>query len=117
MMRFEHFIYGQFDGVGYRTITTKNVRQILTDKTFNELCQLRGSSPKQTLLHKERYVAVTYLGYTLDEWGRRNHWNHTILIPIKDYFELHPPVLFEEHFIREDDVAPKSLEPLRINPK
>lgn len=116
-MQFEHFIHGQLDGVGYRTIKTKNVRQILADKTFNELCQMRGSGVTQTLLHRERYVAVSYLGYTLDEWGRRNTWNHTILIPMEDYFKLHPPTLFEVFFIRENGVAPESLEPLRINTK
>ena len=115
VLQFEHFIYGQFNGVGYRTIKTKHVHEVLTDQSFHELCQLRGSGIQQTLLHRERYVAVTYLGYTLDEWGRRNTWNHTILIPVEDYFSLHPPTLFDACFIREGDVVPEKLEPLRID--
>lgn len=116
-MKCEHFLYGQFNGVGYRLVKSTHLDDILTEESLHYLCALDGPGVIQTWLPKDQAVAVSYLSYTLDEYARRNMWNHTIVIPILDYMNIHSPDLFEPFFVRETDEPPQNLKPLRIDTK
>jgi len=114
LIRCEHFIYGQIDGVGYRLIKSKGVDDILTQDEIHQLCLLDSVEPVFTLTGQRKYVAVTYFGYTIDEYHRRNHWQHTILMFIGDFFKLCPITPFTPHFIHESNNPPAKLLPLLI---
>lgn len=112
-MRFEHFLYGAFNGVGIRLVKSPGVDQILSRKSLTYLLRLDGESPIQTLT-PENYVAVTYLRNDKDEYDRRTTWNHTILVPMRDFFTLNPPTMFNPYFISELSEPPVSLKPLKV---
>jgi len=111
MIHCENFIYGQFNGVGYRLIKSANVDKILTKKSLNHLTHLDSSN--QTWL-PEGYIAVTYIRHGKDEYERKVTWNHTILVRVQDYFKLHPPTLFKPHIITKMEQPPTTLEPIII---
>lgn len=114
MILCEHFLYGQINGVGYRLIKSKGVDDILTEDEIHQLCRLDGVDPVFTLTGQRKYVAITYFGYTIDEYERRNHWQHTILMFIGDFFKYCPIAPFEPYFIHETDTPPEKLIPLLI---
>lgn len=117
MIHCEHFIYGQFNGLGYRTIKSAHLDQIIGSKSLRHLKNLKGPNPIQTLL-PEQVVAITFLHYDKkDEMGRKTVWNHTIVLSIQDYFKLNPPSLFEPHFIREMQNPYGTLNPLEVETK
>jgi len=116
MVLCEHFIYGQFNGLGYRTIKSANLHQIISSRSLRHLKNLNGRSPIQTLL-PEQVVAVTFLRNDTDEYGRKTMWNHTILISIQDYFNLNPADFFERYFIREMQNPYGTLKPLKVKTK
>jgi len=109
----EQFIYGHFNGIGYRFIRTPNLTQKLSKKSIGYLKNLKGNSIVQTLL-PENIVAVTHLNYGKDEYGRKTVWNHTILVSMNDYFDLHPPTLFEPLFIKNLEKPIEILEPVKV---
>lgn len=112
MVRCEHFIYGHFDGLGIRLVKSEFVDELVSRKSLGYLKHLSKST--QTLL-PENIVAITFYSERRDEYDRETAWNHTILIPIKDYFKLNPPTIFERHFIKSLSEPPTNpLEPLRI---
>jgi len=118
MVQCEHFIYGQFDGLGYRTIKSAGLDHLITRKSLRHLQDLKGRSPIQTLLPLEKCVAVTYLhNNKKDEMGRKTVWNHTIVISIEDYFRFNPPTMFEPHFIRCMSNPYGTLKPLKVETK
>lgn len=118
-LELEHFLYGQLNGkgYGYTTIKSDGVDKILTTENFHHLCRLDGPAIIKSWVPNDKLVARSYLSYTLDEYMRRNIWNHTILIEILDYIQIQNFDEIDKHFIREDAKAPKKLEPLRINTK
>ena len=109
MIHCEHFIYGQFNDVGYQLIKSANIDKILTKKSLNHLTHLDCST--QTWL-PEGYIAITHIQHNKDEYERKVTWNHTILIRVEDYFKLHPPTFFEPFFIKKLDKPIEQLEPL-----
>lgn len=111
MIHCEHFICGEFNGIGYRLIKSSNVDLILTEKSLRHLTHLDRSN--QTLL-PEGYIAITTIRHTKDEYDRNVTWNHTILIHVQDYFKLHPPTLFKPYVITELEQPPTTLEPIII---
>lgn len=117
MIRCEHFLYGQFNGVGYRLIKSKGVDDCINKDSLDYLCMLDGVEPARTWLPNEQYVARTYFGTTYDEYNRRNRWNHTILLYIVDYLNIVETAglqAIDKHFIKETDKPPKNLKPLEI---
>lgn len=114
MIRCEHFVYGQFNGIGYRLIKSKGVDDIVHEKDLEYLCRLDGVDPTFTWLHNTKHVAVTYFGRTIDEYQRSTRWTHTILIFIGDFFKFCDTKAFDLHFIKETDVRPRNLKPLVI---
>lgn len=118
-MRCEHFVRGSFHNVGYRTVATLGTPQILTRDSYSYLQNMMGDNTRQTLLG-EGYVAVTKLTPTKDEYGRDTTWNHTILIPARDYLTLawdHAVnTVVESHFIPPTaQLGGLKLEPLVIH--
>lgn len=89
-MKLEHFLHYSKNGVGYRLIKTPRLDKILSDNSRHYLCRLDGVTPTQTFLPEEQMVAISYFDYTLDEYNRRNTWNHTILIHLEKYLKLDP---------------------------
>jgi len=117
MVDCEHFIYGQFDGLGYRTIKSQHLDQMISHKSLRHLQNLKGPNPIQTLL-PEDVVAITFLhSHKKDEMGRKTVWNHTIILSIEDYFRLNPPTMFKSHFIREMQNPHGTLKPLKVETK
>ncbi len=115
-MRLEHFVYGSFEGLGRRLVTSANIDQILSTRSLNHLKDLNGSDMIQTWL-PEGYVAITFLHTKLDEYERETIWNHTILVPVNSYFRLHQDrdkQLFKEHYIDDMLIQPKTLAPLKV---
>lgn len=90
-IRCEQFIHAHFDGVGYRTIATPNLDNIITQASLRYLKELQHDSV--TWL-PENYLAVTRIYQTKDEFERNTLWNHTILMSAQDF-----PTFLEALFI------------------
>lgn len=111
-IRCEQFIYAPFNGVGYKLIGTPHLTHIIGSKSLSYLKRLSDS--RQTYLPHEKLVAITHVTPTRDNAGRQATFNHTILIPLQEYFNLHPPALFERYFIKHLDKPLSNLEPLKV---
>ena len=107
----EQFIYGMFNGVGYRLIKSEGVDKWIDEKDLQYLLRLDCST--QTLL-PNGIIAITQMSRTIDEYQRGSPWNHTILLWAWDYFDLHPPDLFKPHFIGPLKTPPKHLHALHL---
>lgn len=117
-MKLEHFTYG-FNGKDYRLTKSSGVDKQLSDAGRHHLCRLGTIQPRvvATWIPEDEVVARTYLAQKPDDYIRSAMWNHTILIGIHDYIQIQNFDVVDKHFIREGDVAPERLEPLRIDTK
>ena len=112
-IKLEQFIYGSFNKVGYRQVTSPNTHKIIGEDSFKYLRELKGEGVIQTLL-PENVVAVSFLRSDSDDFGRKTVWNHTILIPIEDYFTLNPSTMFTSHFKEVAKTKPNQLNTYKV---
>ena len=114
----EHFVYGQFNGVGYRLIRSTGLDQVLSKESMRYLCNIGGKLKQeariQVWLPQENIVSVSYLKPGKDGYGRRVMWNHTILMPVEEFLKHTSTTLFEPYFIKQLSRAPQELDPIII---
>lgn len=109
MTRLEHFIYASFNGVGYRTVKTDGVDKLLTQEMLTELKELDEDS---VTWFYPRCLALTRVHHTVDEYGRKTMWNHTILVS-----PLNIHALFLDQFIKPETKQIPTLSPLKVEIK
>ncbi len=109
MTQLEHFIYASFNGVGYRTVKTDGVDQLITSDMMDQLKQLGEDTV--TWFHR-RCVALTRIDRARDEYGRKTVWNHTILLSPENVHAL-----FSGYFITPKTERIPTLKPLEVEIK
>ena len=64
---------------------------------------------------KTKVFALSFLKPTVDEYGRRGVWNHTILVPCSQMIKgLRIDQIFSPFFIREDNGVKAPLKALQV---
>lgn len=117
-MQCEQILYALFNGVGYKTIQTSNVDNLITEQNLDRLKTLKASS--QTHVHwleTEKIVALSQVHLTHDEYGRKGVWNHTILLNITDYIsytQTRPAQTLDTYFLKALPSPKTKLEPIQI---
>ena len=118
MTALPNFIHGLFPD-GYHTIQSPNMRGLLDERTFNYL-KKQGDMIAEEIVtwafwDKFQLLSISLLRPVHGDDGRDGYWNHTILVPFKDYLELTEPInIFKPYFIHDLASAPKTLEPIMI---
>ena len=99
----EQMLYGLFSNIGYQTLTSPNVKRILTKQSIEQIKGLKlqhseESSIIQLHFKTEDAITITHLTRTQDNYGRKGIMNHTIIIKIADYLTFYPPLaLVKDH--------------------
>ena len=117
-MRAEHFVYGLFNGVGYKTLQTSRVDKLLTEQNFERLKRLPAADVVYVhWLDTENIVAITQVREAKDEFNRKGIWNHTILVPITEYLSYtstQPASHITDSLFQKLPLAHAVLEPIEI---
>ena len=104
-MKAAQFIYGEFNGKQLNIYSSPNLESILHPLSITRLMQLgkyvKEYTEKINIFETEKVVAYSFLYPTIGDGGRRNMWNHTIVIPFSEVFDD----LKDE--IRKHHVGPK----------
>lgn len=118
MIEAEQIICGRFNGIGWRIVKSPKIYQLSEESLREILKPLNVQTETRTCryLEKEQLVAISYLKPQQDEYDRKGMWNHTILIPIREYLKKTDPIrLAEPYFIKEVPSAiPQHLESVKI---
>lgn len=119
MIRCEHFIHALFNGYGIRLKQTSKVDKMLSEQNLRRLYELGNRIRKEQIKYlyfpDEQVISASFLKPVQDEHGRRGSYNHTILVPLNDYFSIAPPAdMFADSFIKDLKAPPDTLKPLEV---
>lgn len=103
-----------FPEQGYKLIKSRGINTLLSSENMALLRSLGNNIHKEQCFRvyfpNNDVFAISFLRPTVDRFGRKGSWNHTILIPTDALTTLLHP-----HFIHNLDAPPISLEPIMID--
>jgi len=112
-MPVEQFVYGMFPDGKIGVLKSPNVNNVLSDINFQIL--RANPNPREALwLETEQLVVVQFVDETSDRDGREWVWNHTFLIPIKEYIRITDPHQLFSKYVVSKDKPPTNLESIEI---
>lgn len=120
MIKCEHFVNG-YSASQKRMIFLKSegLSERLEPEDLVFLLRQGATDGKETValtpVCKSKAFALSFLKPTVDEYGRRGVWNHTILVPCGQILKgLRVEEVFSPFFIKEGDGVKAPLKPLQV---
>lgn len=97
-MKLEHFISGLFSEIGYKTVYSSKVKELLPKESLMKLLNLglkKDEANDVVTMHfpSEGVVTRSYIQKTNDVYGRNGWINHTVIMKTDDFLKVHPEVL------------------------
>ena len=112
-MQLDQFVYGLFNGRGYRIVKSKGVDKRLSDDSLQTLIKRIEAQPGAALLPMhwptENTLTLTRVVPVTDEYGRQGVWSHTIVASVNDFVWHLQPFLQRA----PTDTPPKMLEAIK----
>jgi hypothetical protein len=111
----EQFLYALFHDERYRLLKSPGVHQLLTDQNY-EVLRTRDTASRDPLwLDTERVVAYQDIHPVNYGNGLTGIWNHTLLIPIREYIRLtNPFTAIQRFFFTHEDAVPDALATITL---
>lgn len=117
MVHAEQFIYGLFNGTGYRLIKSRGVDKLLSNRQLQYLCHIGDGVSEEAVVQIRLgdILSISVVRPVKDTYGRSGVWNHTILMDMNAYLVLSQPSSFlTPYFIRSLDRPVERLDVLQI---
>ncbi len=112
----EQFLFALADDGRYYFIKSPGVELILSDSNIQDL-RMRKRDNGPQWLPTEQVVAIQHIEPTSDKSGREGVWNHTILIPIREYIQhswMNPISSLNRLFLSKSGSLPARLESISL---